>query len=359
MESRERVLRAIRHEEVDRVPYYHMGVNTINLALAERFGLNPQDGEGLLARLGADIRYVSPPLVEVPGEDRYGYSFGAVHAKLYNEPGAPESIACPLEAATTVDDLDAWHWPDPDWFDYTIPSQRVKAWADKAVVAYDMGIMFLYAMGVRGMESVMMDMAAEPDIAHEIFRRISEYNTTRTRRFLEANRGLIQIVGLGDDVAGQNGMLLGVPMWRDYLKPHVQKMVDLCHELDVVPYFHGCGGFRDLYSDFIDMGISCTGRLQTEARGNNLADIKREFGRSLCLWGAIDGQHALIEMTAAQVREHVRAVLRTGGEGGGFVAGPTHSFTEDTPVDNVLAVYDVLKNATTTCHELGKGGREA
>ncbi len=343
MNSRERVQRAIEHRDTDRIPFFHMGVNPINAALARHFGLDETDTEGLLTAVGADVRYVSPALVPVPGEDRYNFNCGAVHARLYNTPGAPDVLSYPLEAAASVGDLDAWRWPDPDWYDYSIPASMAAAWADKAVVAYDMGIIFLYAMGVRGMEQIMVDMAGEPEMAHAIFGRISEYNVVRTRRFLEANRGLIQVVGLGDDVAGQTGMLFSVAMWREYLKPHVQRMVDVCREFGVIPYFHGCGGFTDLYRDFIDMGILCAGRLQTEARGNDLETVKRDFGRELCLWGAIDGQHVLIEGTVDDVRDHVQRVLRIGGEGGGFVAGPTHSFTADTPIENILAMYTDLR----------------
>jgi len=97
-----------------------------------------------------------------------------------------------------------------------------------------------------------------------------------------------------------------------------------------------------LFPDFIDMGIECVGRLQTEAKGNDFREVKREFGRDLCLWGAVDGQHVVIEGSQEEVREHVKRLLDIGAEGSGFIAGPTHSFTEDTPVENVIAVYKVL-----------------
>ncbi|MCE5237218.1 hypothetical protein LLH23_01845 [bacterium] len=344
MTSKERVLRSIRHEAVDRTPYYYLG-GRVDAALAQRLGVAAGDSEALLRCLGADVRYVWPRLVQAPGEVRYGYNCGAVHARLHNQPGGQGPAIYPVGTAQNVADLDQWRWPDPDWFDYDVPADVAAAWRDQAVVAYDMGILFLFAMGVRGLEQLMMDMACEPDLAHEVFRRIAEFNLERTRRFLTANAGLIDILGLGDDVAGQGGMVISPAMWREYMKPHLQRMVDLCREFAVIPYFHGCGGFRDLYPDFIEMGIACTGRLQTEARGNDLGDVKRRFGRDLCLWGGIDGQQVTVRGTPDEVRDHVRAVLRIGAPGGGFVAGPTHSFTEDTPIENIVAVYEVLRQA--------------
>jgi uroporphyrinogen decarboxylase len=342
MTSKERVLRSIRHEAVDRTPFMHLGLPSVDAAVAERLGVEAGDKEALLQRLGVDVRYVWPPLVPVSGERRYGYSYGAVHARLHNQPAGGEAEVYPVGGAVTVEEMNTWRWPDPDWFDYTIPAETAEAWRDKAVVAYDMGILFLCAMGVRGMEQIMMDMAAVPDLAHEVFRRIADYNIERTRRFLQANEGVIDIVGIGDDVAGQGGMVISPGMWREFMRPHLEKMVDLCRAFSVVPYFHGCGGFREIYPDFIEMGIPCTGRLQTEAKGNDLQEIKDRFGRDLCLWGAIDGQHVLVEASPERVRTHVRQILEIGSQNSGFVAGPTHSFTEDVPVENILAVYDVL-----------------
>lgn len=212
MNSKERVRRSIRHEPVDRTPFYFLAVPDIQRALADRLGIPSGDNEALLRALGADVRYVSPSLVPVPGEARYGYEdlyeSRAVHARMHNTAGGAEEIAFPVGGASTVEDLDAWRWPDPDWFDYSIPAASVAAWQEKAVVAYEMGVLFLFASAVRGMEMMMMDMAADPPMAHAIITRVADYNWERSRRFLDANRGVIDILGIGDDVAGQDGMLI-------------------------------------------------------------------------------------------------------------------------------------------------------
>jgi hypothetical protein len=96
-----------------------------------------------------------------------------------------------------------------------------------------------------------------------------------------------------------------------------------------------------------DAGIRNIGRLQTEAAGNELKGLVRDFGGRVALWGALDAQHALIEGGPADAAEHVRRVLETTESTDGtlparFVAGPTHAFTEDTPVENVLACYRAL-----------------
>jgi len=339
MTSKERVLRAIRHQDVDRTPRYLLSTGAVIRKLGQK--LKAESGGLIEHMLGCDVRYFWPRSIEPDTAERKHFSHGSVHAAIHG--GAVVYEKMPLENAASVDDIENYQrWPDPDWDDYRIPAGELPPLRDKAVCAYDMNILLLCAMGMRGMENLMMDMASAPEMAHAVMKKVSDYHLERIRRVLMLNQGLVDIVGIGDDVAGQNGMFFSVDMWREFIKPYLQKAVDLCHAFNVIPYFHGCGGFSVLYKDFIEMGIPCTGRLQTEAKGNDFEAIKQEFGKELCLWGGIDGQHILVEGTPEQVRAHVKDLLRKNYDGTGFVAGPTHSFTEDTPVENVIMAYATL-----------------
>ena len=347
MNAKERVLRAVHHQPVDRTPYFYYAEESVSERLADFLGLPEYNIDALHDRLGAEVRYLRPQLVEVPGEERQEFQVGGIHAQL--EPGCETLVVeeLPLEHATSVSDVLAYDgWPDPDWYDYEIPGDVKEANRERAVFANGMGIMFLYAMGLRGTESILVDLALNSELAHAIFERISQFNLARTRRFLEANPGVIDIVGVGDDVAGQNGLFFSPGMWREFLRPHVQQMVDLCREFGAVPYYHGCGGLRDLFAQFIDMGIQMVGRMQTYAKGNDLAGLKRDFGNQLCLYGGVDAQHLLIEGAEEDVRRHVREVLAVGSPGSGFIAGPTHTFTDDVPLENIVAMYEVLSADT-------------
>jgi uroporphyrinogen decarboxylase len=340
----------MRRRETDHTPSFFLACAKPFEGLAKSFNISDTVWRGYMShgyyevagRLGADVCFVMPR--SSPGaETKKRFSCGSVHAALHGGKVVFEKM--PLEDAATVEDILKYpHWPDPDWDDYGIPAWMVPELKDKAVCAYDMNILLLYAMGMRGMENYMMDMASEPEMAHAVMKKISDYNLERIRRMLTINKGLIDIVGIGDDVAGQNGMFFSMEMWREYIKPYLKKAVDLCHAFNVIPYFHGCGGFKVLYRDFIEMGITCTGRLQTEAKGNNFGEIKKVFGKDLCLWGAVDCQHILVEGTPEDVRAHINDLLAKNYDGTGFIAGPTHSFTDDVSIDNILAVYEILRS---------------
>jgi len=344
MNSKERVLRTIQHRETDRIPFFFHGYPGISLG--HKFGIEPEDSSAhmqLTEKLGCDVHFVRPNLKQnIPVEDEFWFSYGNVHSAIHGENAVLEKM--PLEDAQSVEDIVNYRrWPNPDLVEYEIQPDVIPYLKDKAVVAHDMFILFLSAMGLRGMQNIMMDMAAAPEMAHAVISKISAINLERLDRFLARNQGIIDIAGIGDDVAGQNGILFSIDMWREYIKPYLRQAVDVCRKYKVIPYFHGCGGFTELFDEFSALGIQCVGRLQSEARGNDFAMVKEKYGSRFCLWGAIDAQHAVIEKNAGEVREYVRNIMNLGANGGGFIAGPTHTFTSDTPLANVIAVYETLR----------------
>jgi uroporphyrinogen-III decarboxylase len=368
MNSKQRVLNAINFKIVDRIPYYYFGTGPINQKLSEAILEKGFKGSHHLENIknendpyisgkveentvidafDCDVYYIKPRFIQTPDFKRKEFEFGSIHAAIYDANGKilGKEEKFPLEDIEEVEEvLNSDKWPSPDWYEYKINPHLCEYIKDKAVVAYDMGILLLYAMGMRGMEEIMIDMAINKEITHAIFSKITEFNLIRTRRLLEANKGIIDIVGIGDDVASQRSLMMSLPMWREMIKPYLQKMVDLCKEYNVIPYYHGCGGFTELFDDFIEMGIKCVGKLQPEAHGNNFEDLVRNYGGKICLWGAIDAQHIAIEGNEAEVKEHIRHLLDINAGKGGFVIGPSHSFTSDTPIENILSIYHMLEH---------------
>ncbi len=352
MTPKERVIRAINHREVDRVPFDYLGApKEINEKLCQHLGVKTY--EEMLQYFEIDVRrynssggYIGPTPIQID-RDTTEDARGCIYKATIDSTGQRVSTLSrpPLSDAKTVDEiLNYKRYPSVGWYNYMVPEEAKSNFKDYASVLYDAGILFLHAMDLRGMENIMIDMAVNPDMAHALFNKISEFNLERTRRYLEANPGLFDIVGIGDDVAGQDGLFFSLSMWREYIKPHLKKMVDLCNEYEVVPYFHGCGGFSELFPDFIEMGIKAVGKLQPHAKGNNLRRLKSEFGGEICLWGGIDVQHIVPLGTPEEVKKHIEEIIDVGSPGSGFIASPAHNYTAGTPIENIITVYETLKD---------------
>ena len=106
---------------------------------------------------------------------------------------------------------------------------------------------------------------------------------------------------------------------------------------------HGCGATRMLWPDLIEAGVDIYDTVQPEAASMNPAELKEEFGDSICFHGSISTQRTLPFGTPQDVIEEVRERIETVGKNGGFILAPAHNIQPDTPVENILAMYSVVE----------------
>ena len=106
---------------------------------------------------------------------------------------------------------------------------------------------------------------------------------------------------------------------------------------------HRCGSVAALIPDLIEVGLDALHPIQVSARDMDSARLKREFGRDLAFWGAIDTHHVLPRGTVAEVREEGRKRIADLAPGGGYVLGAVLNIQAEVPVDNILAMVEAAK----------------
>jgi uroporphyrinogen-III decarboxylase len=75
--------------------------------------------------------------------------------------------------------------------------------------------------------------------------------------------------------------------------------------------------------------------------------LKDRFGDDIVFWGGgVDTQHTLPFGTPAEVRAEVRERIRIFGEGGGFVFATIHNIQAKTPVENLLALFETVRECS-------------
>jgi uroporphyrinogen-III decarboxylase len=90
----------------------------------------------------------------------------------------------------------------------------------------------------------------------------------------------------------------------------------------------------------------------------DLVTLKRRFGDKLLFNGGIDSHHVLIQGTPGFVRAETRKVLDIMKPGGGYVAGASHDWIlEETPVENLLAMFDAIREFGSYSGHTGGGAR--
>ena len=353
MTSKERVLTAISLEEPDRIPMDYHGNRFVLERL--RTDLEVTNHRDLLRALGSDIvdlRGTVDPLYAGPMPasreigDGVHENYWGWRQKVVDAACGPEEqyVDFALSRATSVDELEEHSWPSPDWFDFTDFGKRLEPWSDFAVMATGVSV-YQHPSFLRGIDTLMLDMAADPDMANYLMDRFTDFYLEYYDRMLTAAGGRIDILRQADDLGTQESLFFSPEMFRTYIKPRTAKFVDLAHSHGAKFMFHSCGAIIPLIDDLIEIGVDILDPLQAAANGMEPEVLKERFGDRICLHGGIDTQYLLPQGSPEDVAEETRRRCEILGEGGGYILAPCHVLQLDVPTANVLAMRDAGSRA--------------
>ncbi len=346
MTSKDRVLTAISHREPDRVPIDYICNNGIDRRLKNHFGLKPDDDEGLRQALHVDFRSVAAryagPELHAPVSGRHIDMWG-IHTRWveHDSGGYWDFCDFPLQNATLSDVL-AWPMPSPDDFDYRHIKTVCEQYSDYCIIVGGPGTGdIINATGmIRTMEQVMIDMALESPEFFAFIDRKLDIQTEVLRRTIEASEGAIDLVFMGEDLGTQRGPLIGLDMYRHILRPRHQKIVDMARSFNLPVMIHSCGSSSWAFDDFIEMGIQVIDTMQPEAARMEPEYIKRTYGDRLAFHGMISTAGPVAFGTPEEVKQNVRDTLEIMMPGGGYCLAPTHQLQDNSPTENVVAMYE-------------------
>jgi uroporphyrinogen decarboxylase len=128
--------------------------------------------------------------------------------------------------------------------------------------------------------------------------------------------------------------------WRDEVRPHHARLTELARAHDVPVMYHCDGAIYPLIPELIELGIDLLNPIQPDAKGMEAQRLKDEFGERLAFHGGVDILRILPRGTVDEVRAEVARLVDTLGRGGGFVLCSSHHLQPDTPVENIVAMYD-------------------
>jgi len=152
----------------------------------------------------------------------------------------------------------------------------------------------------------------------------------------------IDAVCLIDDYGIQQGLVISPEIWRQFIKPRLATIVRALEAQGLIPHLHSCGCVTELIPDFIEIGVKMLDPLQPEAM--DAGAIKAQYGKQLTLLGGFSTQRIIPYGTAAEVRRHVEQLLQVLSAGGGYIAFNSIPLQQDVPLENVLAILDVVQH---------------
>ena len=347
--SKERVSITLRRGIPDRVPIDYFANPGIDRRVKECCGLKPDDDEGLRRALGVDFRGVNAPYTgprlhpEIPGR-KVNPATGAVTRWIEHESGGYWDFCdFPLREAD-AETIAAWPLPSPDDFDYQAIGESCLH-SPYAVYTGGAGVPDVINSNglLRGMEQVLIDLITDDPAGLLLINRRADLALEVMARTLEAAKGTIDFVWLGEDLGTQHGPLIGLDLYRARIRPIHQRFIDLAKSYDLPVMIHSCGSSSWAFDDFIAMGIDAVNTLQPEAYRMSPAYLKKTFGDRLAFHGCISTAGPVAAGTADDVTEYCRKTLAVMMPDGGYCFAPTHSLQDNSPAENVLAMYRAVQ----------------
>jgi len=204
--------------------------------------------------------------------------------------------------------------------------------------------LFEHTWYLRGMEDVFMDLM--DDEANSITHWLLDYFTGRSIHVALAYAAAgVDVIGLGDDIGTQRGMLLSPEMWRAHIKPRLASIIGAIRAAYPArpPYirYHSDGDIRPVISDLIEIGVDILNPLQSECLP--VEEVIRSYGDRLAFWGMIGTQTTLPFGTPEDVRREVGSLAILAREGFRLVLAPTHVVEPDVPLQNIEALVAAVE----------------
>lgn len=191
---------------------------------------------------------------------------------------------------------------------------------------------------LRGFDHMLMDPYLEGASFGRLRDRVVEYNLAIIDQWTA--RG-VDAVHFSDDWGSQRTTLMNPDDWRRFYRPAYEAMFGGVRSGGAHVWMHLCGNITAILGDLIDAGLNVLNPVQPQAM--DVRVLAREYGGKVCFNDGVDVQGTLIHGSPQDVRGEVDNLVDLFGRyDGGYIGGTSHSIMPETPLDNVIALYQAF-----------------
>ena len=214
-------------------------------------------------------------------------------------------------------------------------------------VAFVPGMGLKQPKGIRSVVEWYMSTAMRQDYLHQVFEKEIDIAIANYEKLWAALGHKIDVVlTCRTDFGSQESQFCSIDTFRELWLPHYRRMNDWIHQHTTWKIFkHSCGAIIPILPGLIEAGFDIINPVQINAKDMDSRRLKEEFGSQLTFWGGgVDTQKILPFGTPDEIRRHVMGQCEILGRDGGFVFNAVHNVQANVPVDNVVAMFDALKD---------------
>ncbi len=192
---------------------------------------------------------------------------------------------------------------------------------------------------LRGMENCLIDLAAKSEPFLALLKKAGDFSCALSEMACSSYK--LDWLWTGDDVGGQQSMMMSPECWRELVKPQLARVVMVGKKHGLWVAYHSCGSIRPIIPDLIEIGIDVLNPVQGNCPGMDPFELKEEFGKNLAFMGGVDTQELLPKGTSAEVRRKTEELLSAMTcDGGGYIMAASHTVPPETPLENIFAMYE-------------------
>jgi hypothetical protein len=202
--------------------------------------------------------------------------------------------------------------------------------------------------GIRDVAEWYMSTVTRFDYVYEVFRRQCDLALANLAKIYDAVGDKVSVVFItGTDFGTQNGPFISPAAYRKLFQPFHRRVNDWVHEhTPWKTFIHSCGSVIALLPDIVEAGFDILNPVQCSAVGMDPRTLKERFGGRITFWGGgVDTQKTLPFGTPDEIRRQVRERIEIFGRGGGFVFNTVHNVQAGTPTENLVALYETVRDA--------------
>jgi uroporphyrinogen decarboxylase len=337
MTPKERLLRTISHQSIDRLPTQINYTSRMGAKLCAHFGVTERDLPAFLGNHLLRVEIASPKRLSEDGKiayDWWGVGFST-------EDEGYRTIFNPLAEDKNLDSIP---WPEPraaGLFDAA--RQILQADGGSHFAIPNLGFaLFERAWALRGFEAFLLDLALDPAFAEELLERITLIQLELIHQFIALG---VDGGYFGDDYGAQKSLLFSPRLWRRLIKPRLARLFAPFRQAGLPVWMHSDGQIAAILPDLVEIGLAVYNPVQPEVIDQRW--LRATFGERLAYYGGISTQTVLPTGTPAQIRAAVQqCVENLAPAGTGLILAPSHRLMSDIPLENVealLAAFEQLR----------------
>lgn len=363
--SRQRVLNAIEHKPVDRMPidlgvhfstgisayaYYnlrkYLGICTENIEMIDCVQGLARVDDDVIDRFHIDTCLLNPSWSNNhKWNPRGDYSFKVpttFHPERLADGGfrlnfKGEKLYCP-SGGFFFDG--GW----PDFYDLG-EDEYYDLFAKRAQYLYETTDKFTMLMGFKayfeGIEFAC-DMLLEPDEVKQCNEKVL---MDQIRKFNIVNEKMgryINAIEVNSDLGTQNSTLCSPASYEECCYPYLKRFCEYVHRnSDIKIFMHSCGAISTMLPYIIDAGVDVINPVQISAQGMDPKFLKEKYGSKICFWGGgCDTQRVLNMGSTEDVKRNVKELTDIFKPNSGFVFNQVHNIMGDIKPENIVAMLD-------------------